>query len=338
MPEVTLSIAQVLYTTLTSNLNRPKERFMSNRRSLLSAVSIALVSLLVAAHASAQCTWTATSSVLSTTSTCSVGVGTTTPGFPFEVVKDGGNGQLAASAFAAAGGAINFLGRGARGSFASPTASQNGDFFMVMGGRGYTGSGFATANSSRIAFRAAENFTPSAQGGFITFDTINTGTTALTERMRVTPDGVLLIGTTTPIAPPAGFNNVKLSVNGDIVLAGNANVKYQDVAEWVPATEKMSPGTVVVLDRSKSNHVMSSIHAYDTAVAGVVTDKPGLLLGEGGTSQEKIATTGRVKVRVDASKPRTNSRVWSGVIGCPHPRRLFSPWSTRSAAPSALFT
>jgi hypothetical protein len=46
---------------------------------------------------------------------------------------------------------------------------------------------------------------------------------------------------------------------------------------------------------------MPSQHAYDTSVAGVVSAQPGVVLGEAAASKEKIATTGRVKVRVDAS-------------------------------------
>jgi hypothetical protein len=87
----------------------------------------------------------------------------------------------------------------------------------------------------------------------------------------------------------------------DLVVDGNIAAKYQDVAEWVPATIKMAPGTVVILNSSRRNEVMPSIRAYDTAVAGVVSAQPGLILGEAGDSKARIATTGRVKVRVDAT-------------------------------------
>ena len=38
-----------------------------------------------------------------------------------------------------------------------------------------------------------------------------------------------------------------------------------------------------------------------TTVAGVVSAQPGVLLGEAGASKEMVATTGRVRVRVDAT-------------------------------------
>jgi len=47
---------------------------------------------------------------------------------------------------------------------------------------------------------------------------------------------------------------------------------------------------------------MPSTHAYDTAVAGVISANPGLVLGVESDSKAQVATTGRVKVRVDATK------------------------------------
>jgi hypothetical protein len=91
-------------------------------------------------------------------------------------------------------------------------------------------------------------------------------------------------------------------VNGNISATGNIAAKYQDVAEWVPAATEMAAGTVVVLHPERPNMVMPSSQAYDTTVAGVVSAQPGLILGEAGKEKAKIATTGRVKVNVDATK------------------------------------
>ena len=83
---------------------------------------------------------------------------------------------------------------------------------------------------------------------------------------------------------------------------GNINAKYQDVAEWVPSTQKLAAGTVVVLDTARDNHVLASYSAYDTRVAGVISAQPGLSLGEAGEGKALVATTGRVKVKVDATR------------------------------------
>ena len=94
----------------------------------------------------------------------------------------------------------------------------------------------------------------------------------------------------------------KLHVAGSITVDGNINAKYQDVAEWVPSTQKLAAGTVVILDPERSNQVLASAGAYDTAVAGVISAQPGLSLGEAGEGKVLVATTGRVKVRVDATR------------------------------------
>ena len=57
----------------------------------------------------------------------------------------------------------------------------------------------------------------------------------------------------------------------------------------------------MVVSPDRTNEVMPSTHAYDTSVAGVVSLSPGVLLGEAAPSKSRIATTGRVVVRVDAS-------------------------------------
>jgi hypothetical protein len=91
-------------------------------------------------------------------------------------------------------------------------------------------------------------------------------------------------------------------VHGRLTAGSVIGAMYQDVAEWVPTTTKMDAGTVVVLNREHENEVMPSGGAYDTAVAGVVSAQPGVILGVASDSKAQIATTGRVKVHVDASR------------------------------------
>jgi hypothetical protein len=107
-------------------------------------------------------------------------------------------------------------------------------------------------------------------------------------------DGSVGVGTTEPTE--------KLHVVGNIHVTGNINAKYQDVAEWVPSTQSLAAGTVVVLDTTRPNHVVASSSAYDTRVAGVVSARPGVLLGERGEGKLMVATTGRVRVKVDATR------------------------------------
>jgi len=103
------------------------------------------------------------------------------------------------------------------------------------------------------------------------------------------------------IGPPNGMAPEQLRVNGSINVTGNINAKYQDIAEWVATSRPLQPGTVVVLDPSRVDAVIPSFESYDLRVAGVVSANPGIVLGEAEDGKDKIATTGRVRVRVDAT-------------------------------------
>jgi hypothetical protein len=155
--------------------------------------------------------------------------------------------------------------------------------------------GFAVGNTSTgskgWSFQVAggANYIGVPNGSFVmrqTTDDVNA--------MVISAEGRIGIGTGMPTA--------KLHVAGDIVVDGNIAAKYQDVAEWVPSTQHLAAGTVVVLDRQRTNHVLASTESYDTRVAGVISAQPGLLLGEGGAGKVKVATTGRVRVRVNAER------------------------------------
>jgi hypothetical protein len=125
-------------------------------------------------------------------------------------------------------------------------------------------------------------------------NTVRVGPGGGISQSLIVPNGRIGIGTSAPAAA--------LDVQGDIRVSGNINAKYQDVAEWVPSVQKLAAGTVVVLDTRHSNHVAASAASYDTRVAGVISAQPGISLGEAGEGKVLVATTGRVKVKVDATR------------------------------------
>ena len=235
----------------------------TNNRAILTALG--LLAVLIATSANAQ--WTNTTPNINNTNPGNVGINTTTPQYKLDVVGP------------------------AQAGVASPVV--NVTIPDTLGNRG----GFSILNTSGSALGgfSAQVTTPGAYpnaAGRLDLWTQNGCCTLIA--MSVSAAGFIGIGTTTPTA--------RLDVNGDLNVSGNVAAKYQDVAEWVDAEPDIDAGTVVVLDRNTQNRVRSSFSAYDTAVAGVVSSNPGIILGEAGEGRVRVATTGRVKVKVDATR------------------------------------
>lgn len=94
----------------------------------------------------------------------------------------------------------------ARGTQASPSSILTNDIMGGFRARGYGGSGFSLARVGINGY-AAENWTSAAQGTYIGFMTTPIGSTTISEKLRITGDGKVGIGTTNPEG--------KLSVNID---------------------------------------------------------------------------------------------------------------------------
>jgi hypothetical protein len=238
--------------------------------------------LIFPATASAQ--WIACSGGSVTCTTQSVGIGTTTPSGPLDVRAVGLDAyfQTKASTGYARFFVANDTGVGA--TFYAFGTAFPGTFFPGVPYAnlnaliGY-GSAFVIGTNSPVPFIFATGPGP-------------------VERVRITSSGAMGIGTSSPtqMLDVAGNANFGGTVTGVNIVA-----KYQDIAEWVAASNEMKPGTVVVLDPQRANAVRESQRAYDPAVAGVVSARPGLTLGEPGGGKEMIASTGRVRVHCDAT-------------------------------------
>lgn len=124
--------------------------------------------------------------------------------------------------------APQFIGRGARTSFSSPSAVQADDTLALLGGRGYGSTGYSSAVKAAISLRAAESWTDSAQGTYFSFFTTATGGTSLSEKVRIDSAGGLYIkdGITAP-STASGFAILYVdSSDGDLkVKFGDGTVK-----------------------------------------------------------------------------------------------------------------
>jgi hypothetical protein len=89
-----------------------------------------------------------------------------------------------------------FIGQKARGTPGSPTVVLANDQLLQLVGQGYENGSYHT--QSNIKIFAAENWSGSAKGTYITFETAAAGGTTITEKLRLLSDGKLGLGITNP--------------------------------------------------------------------------------------------------------------------------------------------
>jgi hypothetical protein len=117
----------------------------------------------------------------------------------------------------------NFTCRRADGTLAVPSAVQSGEAFCTIAALGYGATSYSSTSRAGIIFSAGENWSDTAQGSYIQLLNTPTGSTTITERMRIFANGNIGIGTTldpgTVTLPVLSFGN-----GTNIGVAGQANL------------------------------------------------------------------------------------------------------------------
>ncbi len=131
-----------------------------------------------------------------------VGIGTSSPIYPLQIV--GSLGYAATNQFTDDSLGGGFVTAKGRGTVASPSAVLTGDSIGLFSAGGYNSSSVAY-NKAAMQMYAAENWTTTANGAYLTFATTAIGATGRSERMRIDSSGNVGIGTSSPTSSGAGY-------------------------------------------------------------------------------------------------------------------------------------
>jgi hypothetical protein len=157
--------------------------------------------------------------------TNNIGVNTTEPAAGFHAVATAAPGAFF-DVYNNVLGALPVVYRAARGTPGAPIAVRPDDILGGLAVRGYGATGFS-GGQGQMMFRAAEPWTDAAHGTYLQLTTTPLGSASWAERMRITPEGNVGIGTTTPGQP--------LSVAGTIEST-TGGFKFPDGTTQVSAT------------------------------------------------------------------------------------------------------
>lgn len=128
-----------------------------------------------------------------------VGIGTTTPTVPLHLVQYDNSANVGTLFLDSYGtGANTVTSRTALGTSTSPSAITANSLLAAFAASGYTSSSAFSSRVVGIRYWAAENFTSTAQGTYMGFETTSIGSVVKTERVRIDSTGNVGIGTTTP--------------------------------------------------------------------------------------------------------------------------------------------
>ena len=160
-----------------------------------------------------------------------IGVGRTAPETDVHVAKDANTFVMLGAATAGAP-QVGVIGRTARGTLASPTASQLNDDLLRLEGRGRGATGYTAAAKALIRLRAAEAWTDAAQGSSIDFEMTPIGSTTRAAVWRFSDVGHLLaltdntydIGASGANRPRAMYLSGNAVIGGTITAGSSSHV------------------------------------------------------------------------------------------------------------------
>lgn len=151
----------------------------------------------------------------------------------------------------------------ARGTQSNPLAVTGSDYLGYFSFRGYDGTQFS-GTRALFGASASETWNNTARGTFMNFWTTSSGTDTIAERMRISDNGNVGIGKTTPSA--------KLDVNGSAVIGnttGNISIDNQgnlilngEATQWDDMTMPLANGKIAGLNVPSWDIFKNGTYAY----------------------------------------------------------------------------
>ncbi len=129
--------------------------------------------------------------------------------------------------------------RGANGTNTTPSAVNSGEQLGLIMSSGYGDT--TQVNSASISFDAAGNFTDSSAPSNIRFSTTSSGSTTVSERMRISSSGNVGIGTSLPgtkldvegtIQIGDGGETCSVATNAGMIRYNSGNIDYCNGSAW----------------------------------------------------------------------------------------------------------
>lgn len=151
-----------------------------------------------------------------------------------------------------------FVGRRLNGNIAAPTPVLSGQDIMRISATGYDGNTIPGTASSRITFRAAENFTTGTVGGNLILSVVPVGTTTLKDKAWVTGTGLTVDGN-------ISGGNLLLSTGGLISSSG-----------LISTTANISAGNISTTGQitATGNVTAGNVNSYVSLTAGTTSKSP----------------------------------------------------------------
>ena len=216
------------------------------------------------------------------------------------------------------GGAGAIAGTRANGTSAAPTAEQSGQGITQIQAFGYGATGYASAARAGINLSAAENWTDTAQGSFISFSTSAVGAASATVSFVICSDkstmtrGVVYRTQAAPTALTTSATLTAAQILGGLLTAnqgGGATAAYQlplgtDLEAALPAAN------IAVNDSFEFSLInISTVAAEDVSIT---TNTDWTLVGNMDIQSNDAATSksvGRFRVRRTAAHVFTLYRI-----------------------------